>query len=99
MVDKVYVAASAIHGSGLFAGELIKAGEVIGSIVPKPVSENGPHVLWISEHEAHEVEGPLRFINHCTQPNACYYDDLTVVALCDIAAGVEITHDYGSDGW
>jgi hypothetical protein len=98
VVDKFYVEASAIHGLGLFARELISAGEVIGAIAPQPVAEDGPHVLWLSEDEGHQVEGPLRFINHSPQPNACYYDDLTVVALTDIAPGVEITHDYG-DGW
>lgn len=98
MVDKVYVEASAIHGFGLFARELIKSGEVIGAIEPQPVAADGPHVLWLSEHEAHQVDGPLKFINHSAQPNACYYDDLTVVALADIAPGAEITHNYG-DGW
>ncbi len=98
MVDKVYVEASAIHGFGLFARELIQAGEVIGAIEPKQVTSDGPHVLWLSEDEGHQVEGPLKFINHSAKPNACYYDDLTVVALADIKPGTEITHNYG-DGW
>lgn len=98
MVDKVYVETSAIHGFGLFARELIKAGEIIGAIEPRRVTVDGPHVLWISDKVGHQVEGPLKFINHSAKPNACYYDDLTVVALTDIAPGAEITHDYG-DGW
>lgn len=98
MIDKVYVEVSTIHGFGLFARRLIKNGEVIGVIESKPVTEDGPHVLWIGEDEAHQVEGPLRFINHSAQPNACYYNDLTVVAITDIAPGAEITHDYG-EGW
>ena len=97
MSDKVYVEVSTIHGFGLFARELIKSGEVIGMIEPKPVAEDGPHVLWISEEEAHQVDGPLKYINHSVQPNACYYDDLTVVALTDIEAGSEITHNYGEE--
>lgn len=97
MADKFYVEASTIHGFGLFARELIQAGEVIGAIEPKRVTSDGPHVLWLSEDEGHQVEGPLKFINHCAQPNACYYDDLTVVALTDIAPGAEITHNYGVD--
>lgn len=98
MIDKFYVEVSTIHGFGLFAREAIKSGEVIGAIEPKPVVADGPHVLWLSEDEAHEVEGPLKFINHSARPNACYYDDLTVVALTDIAPDTEITHDYGK-GW
>lgn len=98
MIDKVYVASSAIHGLGLFANAPIARGEVIGTITPNRVTEDGPHVLWISEDEGHQVEGLLKYINHSPRPNACYYDDLTVVALSDIAAGCEITHDYG-EGW
>ena len=71
---------------------------MIGAIEPCPVVADGPHVLWLSEEEGHQVEGPLKFINHSAQPNACYYDDLTVVALRDIAPGAEITHNYG-EGW
>jgi SET domain-containing protein len=41
----------------------------------------------------------LKYINHCERPNACYYDDLSVVALRDIEAGEEITHDYCCGDW
>jgi len=98
MVKKVEVKQSHIHGMGLFAKHKIYQGEVIGAIKPKPAKKNGPHVLWVTAEEGHKVDGPLKFINHCPNPNACYYDDLTVVALQDIAPGDEITHDYG-DGW
>jgi len=53
-------------------------------------------VLWISETEAMEVTCELKYINHADYPNACYYDDLSVVALRDIRAHEEITHDYGN---
>ena len=39
----------------------------------------------------------LRYINHHPDPNAVYYDDLTVYALRDIAPGEEITHNYWGD--
>ena len=97
MVKKVEIKPSHIHGMGLFAKKKIKQGEVIGSIKPKPAKKDGPHVLWVSESEGYQVDGPLKYINHCIEPNACYYDDLTVVALQDIAAGDEITHNYGDD--
>lgn len=97
MVKKVYIKESNIHGLGLFAKNRIRQGEVIGAINPTPVEINGPHVLWVTEHEGHMVDGPLRYINHSVDPNACYYDDLTVVALQDIQPGDEITHNYGDD--
>ena len=53
-------------------------------------------MLWINASEAIEVSCELRYINHADDANACYYDDLSVVALRDIAAHQEITHNYAS---
>jgi SET domain-containing protein len=39
----------------------------------------------------------LKYINHHNAPNVSYYDDLSVVALRDIQAGEELTHDYGEE--
>lgn len=97
MANKVLVKESGIHGLGLFAKQKIRKGEVIGAIKPKRAKSNGPHVLWVSDTEGHKVEGPLRYINHSPAPNACYCDDLTVIALKDIQPGDEITHNYGTD--
>ncbi len=97
MIKKVYVDESKIHGKGLFAKKIIKQGETIGRIKPNPSEEDGLHVLWVSESEGHKVKGPLKYINHSPKPNACYYVDLTVVALQDIDPGDEITHNYGED--
>ena len=95
MTDMTYVAASPIHGKGLFAAKPIRAGTIIGWLEGRPCTTDGSHVLWISETEAFEVTCELRYINHSSRPNACYYDDLSVVALRDIAVNQEITHDYG----
>lgn len=97
MTMKVLVRESGIHGKGLFAKKKIRRGEVIGAIKANPTNKDGPYVLWVSEGEQHHVKGPLKYINHSNQPNAAYYDDLTVVALADIAAGEEITHHYGEE--
>lgn len=97
MTKKIFTKESNIHGLGLFAKKKIKQGEVIGAIKPKRAKKDGPHVLWVSEQEGYKVNGPLKFINHSIDPNACYYDDLTVVALQDIHPGDEITHNYGND--
>ena len=96
----VYVKDSAIHGKGLFARKSIKAGELIGEIEGTPVNMDGPYVLWLDEEmrEAIEVENVFKYINHNGTPNACYYDDLTVVAIRDIQQDEEITHHYG-EAW
>lgn len=99
MPKNTYVAPSAIHGQGLFARIPIRDGEVIGYLQGRPSTKNGDYVLWISATRGIEVLCDLRYINHSDSPNACYYDDLSVVALRDIAAGEEITHDYGCNDW
>ena len=94
-----YVAQSAIHGNGLFARTPITAGTVIGWIEGIPSQHDGSYVLWLSERQAIEVTCDMKYINHSDQPNACYYDDRSVVALRDILPGEEITHNYASNDW
>ena len=99
MRNSTFVASSEIHGKGLFAARRIPAGTEIGRLETQPASEDGSYVLWISETEGVEVLCDLKYINHSAQPNACYYDDLKVVALRDIEVGEEITHDYSCGDW
>jgi len=99
MPVSTYVTNSSIHGKGLFAGRPIAAGTVIGWLKGVPSSRDGDYVLWLSENQAVEVTCDLRYINHSEHPNACYYDDLSVVALCDIEPHAEITHNYASNDW
>ena len=94
----VYAKQSKIHGMGLFAKKNIKAGEVLGSVEGKATKRDGPYVLWRDEKNGgFKVDCVLKYINHNSRPNACYYDDLTVVALRNIKKNDEITHDYGDD--
>lgn len=98
MANNIYIVKnSAIHGKGLFARRRIKSGDLIGSVKYNPVTEDGPHVLWIDSDIGIQVECDLKYINHSAQPNACYCEDLDVIALKNIKAGEEITHDYGDD--
>lgn len=99
MHKNTYVAASAIHGKGLFANSAIAGGDIIGWLNGKPCSTDGAYVLWISERQGIEVLCDLKYINHADDPNACYYDDLSVVALRDIEPHEEITHNYNSNDW
>ena len=91
----VYVAQSEIHGNGLFAKSRIAAGTVINIGCGAPTSSDGPHVLWLDDERGVHLEPPLSFVNHSLTPNACFYDDLSLVALRDIDPHEEITHDYG----
>jgi len=91
---KTQVKPSVIHGMGLFAAKTIRKGAVIGEIKGQVVTEDGPHVLWLSEQHGVHVENDMRYINHDDEPNAAYFDDLKVRALRAIKPGEEITHDY-----
>jgi SET domain-containing protein len=94
-----YTGDSKIHGQGLFARESINKGCVIGRVRGNPCTRDGAYVLWLNEDEAIRANCNLKYINHSEQPNACYYDDMTVVALCDIVQNEEITHNYGVVDW
>lgn len=93
-LERVYVDESSIHGKGLFAKTHIVAGEVIGVASGEATDQDGPYVLWINDEIGLHVQCDMRFINHSDEPNACYYDNLEVCALKDIAPGEEITHNY-----
>ncbi|HJX17207.1 MAG TPA: SET domain-containing protein [Acidiferrobacterales bacterium] len=93
----IYVTTSNIHGKGLFARKRIRAGTLIGQIDGRPTSIDGPYVLWLTQSEGVEVRCQLKYINHCDEPNAIYYDTLEVIALRDIQRDEEITHNYDSE--
>ena len=88
---------SSIHGKGLFSAAKIDKNQIIGHFSGQPSTTPSPYLLWINDQLSIEVEGPLKYINHSETPNACYYDDFTVVALKKITKGEEITHNYGDD--
>lgn len=92
----VYVDKSTIHGCGLFARRGFNAGELIGVVKTAPASSDGPYVLWLTQRRAVEVLCDLKYINHSPEPNACYYDTHEVIAMRNILAGEEITHNYSA---
>ena len=92
-----YASYSCIHGTGLFARQKILKDTIIGYLQGKPAQQNGIYVLWIDNETGFEVSCDLKYINHSDSPNACYYDDKSVVALCDIDSDEEITHNYDVD--
>ncbi|MDJ0834331.1 MAG: SET domain-containing protein [Gammaproteobacteria bacterium] len=92
-----YVDDSPIHGKGLFARVAIPENTVIGHLEGQHTQQDGIYVLWIDHENGFEVYCDLKYINHSDKPNACYYDDKSVVALRDIKPGEEITHNYEAD--
>jgi SET domain-containing protein len=108
---KAAVKPSPIHGRGLFAVEPIARGEVVcvkgGHIFDRRRLEElaprlGPAEIQIGEDlfigpvEDEEREGSMIFSNHSCEPNVAVRGEITFVALRDIAAGEELTHDWAT---
>jgi len=109
---RVYVGPSRIHGEGTFAAEDIAAWERIfaiddSNVVPEGVSHE--EVERAHRHHCDDIAGgrkvilgePDGCIDHSCDPN-CFIKTIDGirynVALRDIAAGEEITHDYCING-
>ena len=106
---KTAVRESAIHGRGLFAAAEIAKGEVVavkgGHIISRAtLLESQPLVgpaeiqigddLFICPVSEEEREGSMIFSNHSCEPNIGVRGQITFVAMRDIAAGEELTHDW-----
>ncbi len=93
----VQVKESALHGKGLFAGESIKKGALIGEVSGCETQQESMYTLWLDDQQGFCVQCDFKYINHSRSPNVAYYDDLSVVALQKIRAGDELLHDYGEE--
>jgi uncharacterized protein len=106
---KAAVRESPIQGRGLFAAKAIKAGEVVavkgGHIFDKETLERVQKTLGASEIQIgddlfigplskREREGSMIFSNHSCDPNIGVLGQVTFVALRNIRAGEELTHDW-----
>jgi SET domain-containing protein len=102
---------SAIHGRGLFAVANIERGEVVcvkgGYIFDRAkLRELQPRLgpaeiqigadLFIGPVTAAERDGGMIFSNHSCDPNIGVTGQIVFVALRDIAAGEELTHDWAT---
>lgn len=98
IVDGLVVKRSGIHGKGLFTKQRLREGQQLGRCSATPTTKDTPYTLWLEdENAAVRVTCDFKYINHSSDPNVAYYDDLTVHALRDIAPGEELTHHYGDD--
>ncbi len=102
MAAKISVRKSEIHGSGVFAEQHIRRGNLIGRFEGRPTRQNGKYVLWVVDRNdrVRGIHGTteLRYLNHAARPNAEFRCD-RLFALRTIRAGEEITCDYGEDYW
>ena len=108
---KTVVLDSPIHGRGLFARERIDAGEIVAikggwvfdaatlvavektlGSVEIPVAD-GFSIGPLAEHER---EGAMLFTNHSCAPNIGVQGQIVFVAMRDIRAGEELTHDWAT---
>lgn len=103
---------SGIHGQGVFARAAIPAGarvlEYVGEKVSKKESlqrRQGGNFFVFVVTDKFDIDGdvswnPARFINHSCGPNCearMEEERIWIIALRDIAAGDELTFNYGYD--
>jgi uncharacterized protein len=108
---KAAVRESAIHGRGLFAVAPIARGEIVcvkgGYIFDRArlrelQTQLGPAEIQIGEDlfigpvSAAERDGAMIFSNHSCEPNIGVVGQIVFVALRDIGAGEELTHDWAT---
>jgi len=107
--QKVAIRPSPIHGRGLFAVEPVKRGELVavkgghvfdratlrrveGTLGPAEIQIDDD--LFIGPLRPEEREGSMIFSNHSCDPNLGVRGQIVFVALRDVAAGEELTHDW-----
>jgi uncharacterized protein len=105
LIKRAAVGPSPIDGWGLIATHAIDAGEVVDESPVLLTKERVPrafaaHVYRLTDGRSAMPCGDGIFTNHCDEPNAVPEMDLgrriaTLVAICDIDAGDEVTIDYG----
>jgi len=106
---KAAVKESSIHGKGLFAIASIAKGEIVcvkgGHIFDRRILRSMPDWyrsaeiqiaddLLIGPLESDEREGSMIFSNHSCDPNLGVQGQIIFVAMRDIQAGEELTHDW-----
>ena len=108
---KAEVRGSPIHGRGLFAREPLAAGEVVcvkgGYVFDRAALKAMPdwyraaeiqltEDLFIGPVAEGEREGSMIFSNHSCEPNIGVRGQIVFVALRDVEAGEELTHDWAT---
>ncbi|MHB1006157.1 MAG: SET domain-containing protein [Chloroflexota bacterium] len=110
LTPKAEVRPSSLGGNGVFARDVIAAGELVaiwgggwlafGELMALPDAINGYAIqvwddLFVGPRALDEVE-PSDYINHACEPNCGLKGDTVVVARRHIRSGEELTYDYGT---
>lgn len=108
---KTVVRSSQIGGRGLFATAPIHRGEVVsvngGHLLDRAgMAAHGGAVgdaelqvtddLFLAPVGEAEFDGVMMFLNHSCEPNVGIQGQIVFVAMRDVAAGEELTLDYGT---
>ena len=108
---KTVVKPSKIVGRGLYANTPFVGGEIVsvkgGHLVDRATLERNKAIvneadmqitddLFLAPMSADEFEGVMMFLNHSCEPNVGVQGQIVIVALRDVAAGEELTIDYGT---
>jgi len=108
---KIEVKKSKIEGTGVFAEEDIKKGEIILSMDDSNVVADVNSLTtyqqdyecdWLADSKVILMQAPEKHINHSCDPNT-YVKTIDgirkVVAMRDIKQGEELTYDYAINGY
>ena len=101
---KIHIGKSKLHGKGLLASRDIKKGEIIFIIKGKKINflidskqkAQKAGLNWIGWGKNKWID-PARYalyFNHSCEPNSGIRGKVTIVALCNIKMGEEVTFDY-----
>src|SRR6266508_5685420 len=109
---KTEVRESKIHGRGLFAtadiakdevvavkgGHIISREQLREKVTPRlgPVEIQIDNDLFIAPVAAEEREASMLYSNHSCDPNLGMRGEITFVAMRNIRAGEELTHDWAT---
>ena len=108
---KAAINESSIQGRGLFAIEPIEKGEIVcikggyifnGATLERVSRSLGSSEIQITEQlfigplSEQEREGSMIFSNHSCEPNIGVQGQIVFVAMRDITAGEELTHDWAT---
>jgi SET domain-containing protein len=108
---KTSVKPSGIAGRGLYANAPLARGEIVsvkgGHLIDRATLERNKAVvndadmqiaddLFLAPLTADEFEGVMMFLNHSCEPNVGVQGQIVFVALREVAAGEELTIDYGT---
>ena len=96
---------SGIEGQGLFATATIPRDEVVMRLGGQVITDETlvelapPYSSLTVDHGVHlllDAGHPVRYGNHCCDPNLWHADATTVIARRDVTGGEELTIDYAT---